>query len=153
MERENFTNTMSYLGAIYGKDFKDSEIAVWYDILKEYPEEVLNRAIKQLAKTEKFLPAIATIVQECDKYKALTRFEVLEYMRYKNYFKTADEYLKAKEWLERKAMPEWFKEDIKKYYEMILSDTDYIQAFEEPKKYIGVSNNNQLRIGSEENDR
>ena len=125
MSKEDFINTITFLGVAYNKVFNEQEIAVWYDMLKGYPEEVLNKSIKELVKTEKFLPAISTIVQKCSEYKPLDRFEVLELMRANNYFKTADEYMKARHWLETGVIPQWFKDEITKTYNTLLEDNGH----------------------------
>ena len=122
MNKEEFINTITYLGVAYNKVFNEQEIAVWYDMLKEYPEEVLNKVVKNLVKTEKFLPAISTIIEKCSEYKTLDRFEVLELMRANNYFKSADEYMKARHWLETGIMPQWFKDEITKTYNLVLEE-------------------------------
>ena len=143
-EREKeFVSTMAYLGLAYNRSFNEQELDVWYDILKEYPDEVLVRVVKDIIKTEKFLPSISKVVEECKKYKKLDRYEVLEQMRANNYFKTAEEYLKAKQWLEEGVMPEWFKQALKENYNILIDDSE--------GHYIKQDNNSQqvLLEGSE----
>lgn len=125
MNKEDFINTITYLTTAYNKVFNEQEIAIWYDMLKDYPEEVLNKSIKEIVSTEQFMPTIATIISKCKEYKPLDRFEVLEQMRANNYFKTADEYLKAKQWLECGTIPEWFKNDITKFYDNLADGGKY----------------------------
>lgn len=158
-KEKEFVNTISYLGTIYNKSFTEQDLTVWYDILKEYPDEVLVKAIKEIAKTEKFMPTPATVIEMCNKFKELDRFEVLEYMRYKNYFKNAEEYLKAHTWLQTGVIPEWFKTEIKKYHDMLLNDDkEYIEAQQEPTVYIKahekpkVITTQPLRIEMEEEE-
>lgn len=148
INEKQFLNTISYLGAIYDKEFTEKEIVVWYDMLKEYPEEVLNRSIKDLAKREKFMPKIADIVEECNKYKKLDRFEVLESLRAKNYFKNGDEYLKARQWLEEGTIPEWFKDVLREQYNILLDDNsnNYIKQESTQAPLLGEYNNEKERI-------
>ena len=123
-EEQEFLNTLGFLGMAYNKAFTSEETKVWYEMLKEYPDEVLVKVIKDLIKNEQFMPSIARIIEECKKYKKLDRYEVLEQMRANNYFKTADEYLKAKQWLEEGIMPEWFKEALRDNYNILLDDSN-----------------------------
>lgn len=134
-KEKEFVTTISYLGTVYNKTFSEEDLTVWYDLLGEYPDEVLVKVIKNLAKTEKFLPAISTIIEECDKYRELDRFEVLEYMREKNYFKNGEEYFKAKQWLREKTIPSWFKGDLTKFYNEMLNtpELNYVKTKEMPK--------------------
>ena len=129
MNKKDFINTITYLGLAYNKNFTDQEMLVWYDMLGEYPEEVLNKSIKDLVSREKYMPKISDVIEECKKYKKLDRYEVLERLRAKNYFKDGSEYLKAKQWLEEGIMPEWFKEVLKEQYNILLDDnsTKYIK--------------------------
>lgn len=144
-EEQDFLNTMGFLGMAYNKTFTNEEIKVWYEMLKEYPDEVLVKVIKDLIKIEQFMPSIAKIIEECKKYKKLDRYEVLEQMRVKGFFKTADEYMKAQQWLEEGIMPEWFKQALKDYYNILLDDGD--------NHYIKQENNNKqvLLESGEEN--
>lgn len=136
---KEFVNTIGYLGQIYNKTFSEKELTVWYDILGSIPDEILVKSIKELIKTEKFMPVPATILEKCKTYKPLDRFEVLEYMRYKNYFKNADEYFKAQIWLSSGNIPEWFKKEIKKYHDMLLNgDKSFYEAQENPTNYVKV---------------
>lgn len=129
MNKKDFINTITYLGLAYNKNFTEQEMVVWYDMLGEYPEEVLNKSVKDLVGREKFMPKISDVIEECNKYKKLDRYEVLESLRAKNYFKDGSEYLKAKQWLEEGTMPEWFKEVLKEQYNILLDDnsTKYIK--------------------------
>jgi hypothetical protein len=141
-KKREFINTIGYLGTIYNKTFTEKELEVWYDMLKDYPDEVLVKVIKEIGKTEQFMPTIATIISKCKEYKPLDRFEVLEIMRANNYFKTADEYMKAKHWLETGVIPQWFKDEITKTYNTILEDNGH---------YISTEQNNTTQILLEEN--
>ena len=123
-EEQEFLNTLGFLGMAYNKTFTSEETKVWYEMLKEYPDEVLVKVIKDLIKNEQFMPSIARIIEECKKYKKLDRYEVLEQMRVKGYFKTADEYFKAQQWLEQGIMPEWFKEALRDNYNILLDDSN-----------------------------
>ena len=135
-EEQEFLNTLGFLGMAYNKTFTSEETKVWYEMLKEYPDEVLVKVIKDLIKNEQFMPSIARIIEECKKYKKLDRYEVLEQMRVKGFFKTADEYMKAQKWLEEGLMPEWFKEALKLNYNILLDDNSnhYIKQETETKQ-------------------
>ena len=63
MNKEQFLRGMTFLGTAYKVGFTEEEIEVWYKMLKDYEEEDFNNAIKELIKTEKYLPTIAHITE------------------------------------------------------------------------------------------
>ena len=77
MNKEQFLRGMTFLGTAYKVGFTEEEIEVWYKMLKDYTEEDFNNAIKELIKTEKYLPTIAHITEQIAKthFKAYPRAE------------------------------------------------------------------------------
>lgn len=126
MTPEQFKDSMSYLGIAYGKEFTQQELTVYYDFLKEFSDETLVKAIKNIIKTSKFMPKINELVEECENSKEQARFEILEYMKAMGYFKESgyaiSEYEKAIKWLETGVIPHWFKDDMTKYYKMMKQE-------------------------------
>ena len=122
MTQEQFKDSMAYLGIAYGKEFTQQELIIYYDFLKEFNDDILVKAIKNIIKKSKYLPKITEILEECEKCKEQTRYEVIEFMREKGYFKALIEYEKATLFMERGLVPEWLQEDINKYYKMMKQD-------------------------------
>ena len=116
------TNGLTYLGTAYGKEYSKIECEQHYDFLRDYSYKTFVAAIKNIIKKSKFLPKITELLEECENCKEQTKFEVLEYMKSQGYFKAGSEYDKAISFLERNIIPEWFKEDLNKYYKMMLSN-------------------------------
>ena len=69
MNKEKFLKIMTYMGIAYNKEFTKEQLEVWYSFLKEYNDNELNNAIKNLINTEKYLPSIAQVKQEIAKTK------------------------------------------------------------------------------------
>lgn len=138
MKQEELVKGLKVLGIAYSKEFTQDECATYYEFLQEYSYETFKAAVKNLIKKTKFLPKISELVEECENCKERTRFEVLEFMKVRGYFKESNysisEYDKAIRWLEKGVIPEWFKEDLKKYYKMMQQEK--------------LSYNEQLRIGT-----
>lgn len=122
MNEQQFVNAMSYLGVAFGKTYTQNEIMLHYDFLKEYNEATLIKAIKNIIKKTKFLPKVNELIEECEACQEEVKFEILEYMRFKGYFKAPNEYDKANAWLQRNVAPTWFKNDMKRYYKMQCQD-------------------------------
>lgn len=58
----------AYDNAFAGKSESDmyNLVELWYDCLKEYPQEVILQATKNAIKYSEFVPRIATVVREAD---------------------------------------------------------------------------------------
>lgn len=128
MNKLEFMKCMKILQASYMKDFDESQLQAWYIQFQNIKYEVLEKAINKLVRVNKYLPSIAEILEECDKYKGVTKHEVLEYMRIKGYFKVLEEYEKAQNWVAKGLYPEWFAKDMKEYHKALFNDKelDYI---------------------------
>lgn len=61
-------------------------------------------------------------MKECDKQKGQTRYNILEAMNNDGYFRSSKEYDKAIRWIEKDNIPNWFIEDMKKYYNKYLEN-------------------------------
>ena len=53
MNKEKFLKIMTYMGIAYNKEFTKEQLEVWYSFLKEYNDNELNNAVKNLINTEK----------------------------------------------------------------------------------------------------
>ena len=116
MYERSFADSMGYLGLAYGKEFTQIELTQYYDFLKEYTDETLTEAIKNIIKSSKFMPKISDLIDECERCKGNIKFEILETMKNHGYFKDVSEYEKAGLWISKNCIPDWFREEMKKYY-------------------------------------
>lgn len=119
MTQEELTKGLSYLGMAYGKEYSSIECEQHYDFLREYNYQTFVEAVKSIIRKSKFLPKITELLEECEKYKEHTKFEVLEFMKSKGYFKATSEYEKAIKYLETNVIPEWFRNDLNEHYKMM----------------------------------
>lgn len=67
MTKEDFLEGITLLGVAYDKEFTKEQIEVWYSMLGGYTKEQLRNAIKELIKTETYLPTIAHITKQIAK--------------------------------------------------------------------------------------
>lgn len=127
MKQEEFVKGLTYLGLAYGKEFNQMETKQIYEFLKEYNYETFTKAIKNIIRSSKFVPKIADLIEECEKCKTSTKFEVVDFMRDTGYFKyspygeitdehAARNYLKVKTFISRGIIPDWLQEDLNEYY-------------------------------------
>lgn len=122
MTEQELVKGLTYLGTAYGKEYTKLECEQHYDFLKEYSYETFVAAIKSIIKKSKFLPKITELLEECENYKEQKRFEVLEFMKEKGYFKHPNEYEKATSFMEKGIIPEWLQNDINKYYKQMVNN-------------------------------
>lgn len=67
MTKEDFLEGITLLGIAYDKEFTKEQIEVWYSMLGGYSKEQFRTAIKELIKTEDYLPSIAKITNQIAK--------------------------------------------------------------------------------------
>lgn len=113
---------LKFLGLAYGKEFDQSECQVYYDFLQDYSYDTFRQAVKSIIKKSKFLPKINELIDECDNFKHQIRYDVVEFMRQRGYFKAPEEYEKTTMWLTKGIVPAWLQEDINKYYKMMKQE-------------------------------
>lgn len=114
---------LQMLGMAYGKEFTQQECELYYEFLQEYSYETFKTAVKNIIRTSKFIPKINELIEACDKAKEQVKFDVLEFMQSKGYFKAPIEYEKASLFMERGNVPEWLQKDINHYYKMMRQET------------------------------
>lgn len=122
MNKEEFVKILTYLGAAYGKEYTQVETSLHYDFLHSYSYETFKRAVQNIIRTSKFLPKVSELVEECEGCKEQARYEILDFMKQKGYFKTPIEYEKATMFMERAVVPEWLQKDINYYYDLMKQD-------------------------------
>lgn len=138
MSEKEFATAMKTLGIAYNREITKDVLKIYYEILKEESYSTMKKAISETIKNKKFFPTVSDLVEECKKQKTENGFKILEFMKKQNYFHNSDypisEYEKAYKWLETGIVPSWFKEDMKRYGEMLN------QKQLENKKMLEVSN-------------
>ena len=67
MTKEEFLEGITLLGVAYDKEFTQEQVEVWYSMLHGYTKNQLRKAIKELIKTETYLPTIAHITKQIAK--------------------------------------------------------------------------------------
>lgn len=117
-----FTKQIKILSLSYNKDFDEDVVIIWYEYFKDTKKEILETSLKNIIKKSKYMPSISEIIEECKKTKKNIRYSILEKMQQNKYFKTSIEYEKAIKWLEAEIIPSWFKEDMKKYYNLLIEN-------------------------------
>ena len=129
MRIEELIKGLNFLGLAYGKEYSQLECQQVYEFVKEYDYDTFIRATKEIIRTSKFIPKIADLIEACDNQKEAKKIEILDYMRDSGYFYLSyrpdhklDEahatrnYIKARNFIERGIIPDWFQEDINYYY-------------------------------------
>ena len=115
MTKEEFVKGLKFLSIAYNKEFDKEKAEVWYSMLEEYNYETYKNALKEIVKTNKFLPSVSEIIEYCNKTIQNKTLDIIENMKNNGYFKTEYEYEKILNWFNEGIIPNWFKEDMKKY--------------------------------------
>ncbi len=115
MKIDEFIVSMAVLGVAYNKSFTQDEIKIWYDYFKNTKFEILKQAIKNIIPKKKFLPSIAELLEECSVVSENNIERVLREMEASGYFKSTQEVDKVYFWLKKGIVPDWLKEDIRKF--------------------------------------
>lgn len=121
MNQIELVKGLKYLGICYSKEYTQEECEIYYTFLKDYSENTFVQAVKQYVKENKFAPTINQLINECEKQKDKFKFEILEKMKADNYFKTELEYEKAVKFLTANIIPDWFKKDLQKYKQTLIT--------------------------------
>ena len=122
MKKEELVKGLAYLGSAFNKEYTQLECEQHYDFLQGYSYQTFVTAIKNIIRTNKFLPKISELIEACEGAKSQVKFEVLEYMNNVGYFKDHSEYDKTTTFMERGIIPEWLQEDINTYYKQMISN-------------------------------
>ena len=123
----------------YFKDLSKEEVlglyAMYEEELSNYNVDTLNKAIKEIIRNNKYMPTLKEIIDECEKCKVSRANEVVEKMWEDGYFKKSEygeiteeqayrNYNKTLKFIEDGIVPEWLKEDIKKYNVRLINNND-----------------------------
>lgn len=103
--------------------------------LSQYNEETLKSAIKEIIRTSKYMPSLNEIIEQCEKSRVHQTNEIVELMWQDGYFKKGAygelddsqayrNYNKTLKFIEEGIIPEWLREDMKKYYSQILTNKE-----------------------------
>lgn len=119
-----FTQQMKILATSYGKDFDEETITVWYQYFKNIEKETFKKSLNKIITTNKFMPSIAEILENCKKEKDNTKLFIVEKMKENGYFKSENEYEKTLTFLEKEIIPTWLLKDMNKYYNDFLTNKE-----------------------------
>lgn len=123
MEKIELVKGMGYLGVAIGKEYTPQECEVFYDFLKQYDYKIFVKAIKNRIKKSSYAPKINELIEECDLCQKEEHFKIIDFMKYKGYFKATSEYDKTMLFVKKGVVPNWLQKDINKYYKMMNSKT------------------------------
>lgn len=122
MTQVELVKGLKYLGICYSKKYTQEDCEVYYSFLRDYSSTTFIQAIKECVKNNKFAPTINQLITECENQKGKVKFEILEKMKLDGYFKTDREYEKAIKFLTDNIIPDWFKEDMQKYKQVLITN-------------------------------
>lgn len=88
---------------------------VYQEELSSFNENTLTKAIKNIIRNSKYMPTLKDILDECNKFKNHNLNAIIERMKREGYFKNANEIDKIYQWLNEGIIPEWLKNEMKKY--------------------------------------
>jgi len=94
MTEQEFLDGITLLGTYYGKDYSQLEVKIYYDMIKEYSNDVWSNAIKRIIKNQTFAPKIAELIKELEDSKKVTELSIIDLMVKEGYFKRSDIELK-----------------------------------------------------------
>lgn len=101
------------------KDLTNEEllgmISMYQEELSEYDELTLMTVVKSIIRTNKYMPSLKELIDECEKVKIRNRNLIINRMQQDGYFKSLDEVAKAYNFLSTGIIPDWFLKDLKKY--------------------------------------
>ena len=103
--------------------------------LSQYNEETLTSAIKEIIRTSKYMPSLNEIIEQCEKSRTHKANEIVELMWKDGYFKKGAygelddsqayrNYNKTLKFIEEGIIPDWLREDMKKYYSQMLTNKE-----------------------------
>ena len=103
--------------------------------LSQYNEETITTAIKNIIRNNKYMPSLSEIIEECDKCKTHKANEIVEKMWEDGYFKKGPygelddsqayrNYNKTLKFIEEGIIPEWLRNDMKKYYTQMITNQE-----------------------------
>ena len=110
----------------YFKDISNNNliemIGLYQEMLGNYNENVLNKAIETIIKMKRFMPSISEIIEVCENEKINERNLIIDEMIKDKYFKNEREIEKVYLWISEGIIPKWLQEDMKKYYSKLLEN-------------------------------
>ena len=131
MNRKDITRFIMILKTAYPYSYKDMNeeeienlIGLYQEMLSNYNSETLDVVAKEIIKTKKYLPSISEIIEMCEEKKVCKRNEIIELMIKDNYFKSPQEIEKVYMWIGEGIIPNWLKEDMKKYYNKLIENKE-----------------------------
>lgn len=126
----------------YFKDMPKEEfiglISMYKDVLIDFNDSTIDAAINSIIKTNKFMPSIAEVVEECNKCLCFKSNEILRKMYDLGYFhlNVCDEqaklnYQKALMFAEKNIIPDWLLKDMREYEMHLIEQPQKFELLED----------------------
>lgn len=126
MTRLTFIKCMKILNACYSKKMNEQQLESWYEYFSDISYSTLHKAIKEIIVESKYFPTAPQLKDKCKKINKEYMLSIIDKMKDDGYFKKgilgdlSDEqafrnYDKALIWLDNGNIPEFLKNDMRKY--------------------------------------
>ena len=125
MNQIEFAKCMKKLSSFYFKDFSSDDLNDWYELFKNTKAKILEKAIIDIVKESKFMPNINILLDKCKNTTKSYYMAILDKMYKAGYFKEGiveldpqheiRNYEKSIKWIEEGVIPEFLKQDMRKY--------------------------------------
>ena len=114
MTKSEFADGLTLIGEIFNKQYSQLETEIYYDLVKNYNNNVWNKAISKIIENEKFAPKPVDLLRVLEDVKKSMEYPIIDLMIKDGYFKRPDDNLKKYqlelEELKAKGKPTEFKE-------------------------------------------
>lgn len=124
MEQVDFIKDFKRVCVAFNKPFGQEECEIYYDMLKEYKKTHFKIACDLAIKECKFFPKVAEMLEFCKRASIESKKIIVNYMISKGYFKCDTEIKKTLYFVEHNIIPNWLKDDMRKYYKMMLNENN-----------------------------
>ena len=125
MNQIEFAKCMKKLSSYYFKDFSSDDLSDWYELFKDIKAKTLEKAIIDIVKESKFMPNINILLDKCKSTTKSYYITIIDKMYKDGYFKEGiveldpehemRNYDKSIKWIEEGIIPEFLKQDMRKY--------------------------------------
>lgn len=119
-----FLESFKKVCVVFGKAYDEKELSIYYEYLKDYSSQTFQVACDLAIKECKFFPKVAEMLEFCKRASIESKKIIVNYMISKGYFKCDAEIKKTLYFVEHNIIPNWLKDDMRKYYKMMLNENN-----------------------------
>jgi len=94
MTKGEFTEGLTLIGEIFNKQYSEIELSVYYDLVKDYSNEIWKSAITKIIQSEKYAPKPVDLLRALEDMKMSVEIPIIEIMIKNGYFKRPSTNLK-----------------------------------------------------------